>query len=200
MGIPGLLQFLAAAKEETRVSRFKGHRIGVDASGWMHRSLSTCARELSLGIHTEKHVRYCVSLVRALRRDGVEPLLVFDGASVSQKALVNAQRTDGRKAARRDLEARRAAGEDDGAVDKLSRKAVGVPQEMVHQLIAALREEHVEFIVAPYEADAQLAYLCRTGQVVAVISEDSDLCVQAAAPCTHAHTLRDLPPRIGAAS
>lgn len=38
-----------------------------------------------------------------------------------------------------------------------------------------LRRSGVPFVVAPYEADAQMAYLDRTGQVAAVISEDSDL-------------------------
>ena len=42
-----------------------------------------------------------------------------------------------------------------------------------------LRKENVEFVVAPYEADAQLAYLSTLnadkGGVDAVITEDSDL-------------------------
>lgn len=43
------------------------------------------------------------------------------------------------------------------------------------QVICALREEGFEYVVAPYEADAQLAHLARTGQVAAVATEDSDL-------------------------
>lgn len=50
---------------------------------------------------------------------------------------------------------------------------------MAHELIKTLRSENVEFLVAPYEADAQLAYLSSLGEeeggIVAVISEDSDL-------------------------
>lgn len=42
-----------------------------------------------------------------------------------------------------------------------------------------LRSEDIEFVVAPYEADAQLAYLSslepENGGIIAVISEDSDL-------------------------
>ena len=42
-----------------------------------------------------------------------------------------------------------------------------------------LRSEDIEFVVAPYEADAQLAYLSSlevdNGGIVAVVSEDSDL-------------------------
>lgn len=39
----------------------------------------------------------------------------------------------------------------------------------------ALKREGVDFIVAPYEADAQMAYLALSGDVDAVITEDSDL-------------------------
>lgn len=33
----------------------------------------------------------------------------------------------------------------------------------------------IEYVVSPYEADAQLAYMWRTGKVDVVITEDSDL-------------------------
>lgn len=46
-------------------------------------------------------------------------------------------------------------------------------------LFQVLRSENVEFVVAPYEADAQLAYLSslevEKGGIAAVITEDSDL-------------------------
>lgn len=46
-------------------------------------------------------------------------------------------------------------------------------------MFQTLKSENVEFVVAPYEADAQLAYLSSLGEehngIVAVISEDSDL-------------------------
>ncbi|KAK3139641.1 hypothetical protein QOZ80_5AG0386810 [Eleusine coracana subsp. coracana] len=50
---------------------------------------------------------------------------------------------------------------------------------MAYQLIQILRSEDVEFVVAPYEADAQLAYLATLdadqGGIAAVVTEDSDL-------------------------
>ena len=38
-----------------------------------------------------------------------------------------------------------------------------------------LKEKNVEFIVAPYEADAQMAFLARNEYVHIVITEDSDM-------------------------
>ena len=42
-------------------------------------------------------------------------------------------------------------------------------------LLKALKERGVSYIVAPYEADAQMAYLALQGHVHAIITEDSDL-------------------------
>lgn len=48
---------------------------------------------------------------------------------------------------------------------------------MVHQVILALKQHNIQFIVAPYEADAQLAFLSLSGAVDVVITEDSDAIV-----------------------
>jgi exonuclease-1 len=52
---------------------------------------------------------------------------------------------------------------------------VDISPDVAHCLIAELQKAGVEFIVAPYEADAQLAYLARTGYIDGVLTEDSDL-------------------------
>ena len=44
-----------------------------------------------------------------------------------------------------------------------------------HLLWQRLRQLNLDYIVSPYESDAQLAYLCREGLVDAFITEDSDL-------------------------
>ena len=40
-----------------------------------------------------------------------------------------------------------------------------------------LRPRYIDFLVAPYEADPQLAYLSRKGLIDFVLTEDSDLLV-----------------------
>lgn len=64
---------------------------------------------------------------------------------------------------------------ENGKAEELFKSAVDVTPEIAYTLIAKLKQQNVECIVAPYEADAQLAYLARTGYVAAVITEDSDL-------------------------
>ena len=45
---------------------------------------------------------------------------------------------------------------------------------MVKAFIQMLIARRIAYLVAPYEADSEMAYLCRTGIVDAVVSEDSD--------------------------
>ncbi|XP_038946734.1 exonuclease 1 isoform X2 [Rattus norvegicus] len=54
-------------------------------------------------------------------------------------------------------------------------RSVNITHAMAHKVIKAARALGVDCLVAPYEADAQLAYLNKAGIVQAVITEDSDL-------------------------
>lgn len=47
--------------------------------------------------------------------------------------------------------------------------------KMIDVFMDILKELEVEFLVAPYEADAQMAYMVREGIADMAISEDSDL-------------------------
>ena len=61
-------------------------------------------------------------------------------------------------------------------------QAVSITKEMVQETIKLCIRLHIPYIVSPYECDAELAYLSRSGIVDAVISEDSDtLCFRC--PC-----------------
>lgn len=65
----------------------------------------------------------------------------------------------------------------DNAAREAYQSAVDVTPQMVKTLTTVLQQQRVPFVVAPYEADAQLAYLALQGMVYAVISEDSDMLV-----------------------
>ena len=59
-------------------------------------------------------------------------------------------------------------------------RGLSVTNAMEKHCIAGLRKLGIEVIVAPYEADPQLAYLCHIGYCDAVMSEDSDILVYSA--------------------
>ncbi|GMI25080.1 hypothetical protein TeGR_g13880 [Tetraparma gracilis] len=58
---------------------------------------------------------------------------------------------------------------------KMFARSVSVTHEMRQELIVRLHALNIQFLVAPYEADAQLAFLARSCLVDVVLSEDGDL-------------------------
>ena len=107
---------------------------------------------------------------------GVTPYLVFDGDYLPSKAATEAERATRRAESRRiGLELYRHGRR--SLAHRELQKAVDVTPEMASQLIAELKKLGVQYVVAPYEADAQLAYLERKGLIQGILSEDSDLLV-----------------------
>lgn len=158
------------------LKKFAGQTIGIDAYGWLHRGIVACAIELATGKPTTKYVDFAMSRVRMLLDFGVTPYLVFDGDAIPSKAGTNAERRKKREESLASgLELYR-AGKVSQAHQELQ-KAAGVTPSMARQLIDELKKNNIPYVVAPYEADAQLAYLEQKDIINGVLSEDSDLLV-----------------------
>ncbi|KUI58223.1 Exodeoxyribonuclease 1 [Cytospora mali] len=176
MGIQGLLPLLKSIQKHTEIKKFPGEIFGIDAYGWLHRGAVGCAIELAQGKPTRKYVDFAMHRVRMLKHFGVTPYLVFDGDFLPSKA-----RTESSRAKRRE-ESKKAglellkAGKPSQAQLELQ-KAIDVTPEMARHLIDELKKDGIPYVVAPYEADAQLVYLERMGFITGIISEDSDLLV-----------------------
>ncbi|KAL3426266.1 exo1 protein [Phlyctema vagabunda] len=176
MGIQGLLPLLKSIQKPTHVSNFKGKTLGIDAYGWLHRSTIACAMDLALGVPTTKFVEACMHKVRMLQHHGVIPFLIFDGDYLPSKAATEAERRKRREECRRAGQEFLNAGKKALAFAEFQ-KAIDVSPLMARQLIEELKAAEVQYIVAPYEADAQMVYLERTGIIDGILSEDSDLLV-----------------------
>ena len=107
---------------------------------------------------------------------GVTPYLVFDGDNLPSKAGTEQDRLRRRQESKAlGLELQR-KGRLPEAYQEFQ-KAVDVTPYMARQLIEELKQMNIQYVVAPYEADAQLVYLEQRGLIHGIISEDSDLLV-----------------------
>jgi exonuclease 1 len=114
--------------------------------------------------------------VRMLIHFGIIPYLVFDGDYLPSKSITEVERSKRRAESRKlGLELLKMGKGSQASIEL--QKAVDVTPAMARQLIDELKLHNIQYVVAPYEADAQMAYLERNGIVQGVISEDSDLLV-----------------------
>ncbi|KAL2815482.1 hypothetical protein BJX63DRAFT_389635, partial [Aspergillus granulosus] len=176
MGIKGLHGLLKSIQKPCHLKKFSGQTLGVDAYGWLHRGTVACAIDLVLDRPTTKHIDFVLSRVRMLLYFGVSPYLVFDGDNLPSKSgteLDRQQRRMESKALGLELYQKGRTAE---AYQELQ-KAVDVTPLMARQLIEELKKLDVQYVVAPYEADAQLVYLEQHGLIDGILSEDSDLLV-----------------------
>ncbi|RAL64700.1 hypothetical protein DID88_001732 [Monilinia fructigena] len=157
MGINGLLPLLKSIQKPCNLKNFDGKTLGVDAYGWLHRGTVSCAMDLAMGKPTRKYVEYCMHRVRI-------------------KAATEKDREMRRKDSKRLGQELLNAGKTSQAYLEFQ-KAVDVTPEMARHVIDELKEMGVQYIVAPYEADAQMVYLERKGIIDGILSEDSDLLV-----------------------
>ncbi|KAF3940693.1 hypothetical protein ABW19_dt0201533 [Dactylella cylindrospora] len=162
MGINGLLPLLKSIQKPSHIKQWKGQTVAVDAYGWLHRGIISCAVDLALGKHTTKYVEYAMHRVRMLKHYGVIPYIVFDGDYLPNKKGTELERERLGRTTQAHIELQ---------------KAIDVTPLMARYFIEELKKANVQYVVAPYEADAQMAYLEHMGMVSAIISEDSDLLV-----------------------
>ncbi|XP_024008365.1 exonuclease 1 [Eutrema salsugineum] len=174
MGIQGLLPLLKSTMAPIHIKELEGCTVAVDTYSWLHKGALSCSRELCKGLPTTRHIQYCMHRVNLLRHHGVKPVLVFDGGPLPMKLEQENKRARSRKEnLARALE--HEANGNSSAAYECYQKAVDISPSIAHELIQVLRQENVEFVVAPYEADAQMTFLAITKQIDAVITEDSDL-------------------------
>ena len=178
MGIAGLLSGINDVAVDAHISDYAGLTAGVDVFGWLHRGISTHFELVAENDRpaAEKPVAYVLEMCELLERHNVTPFLIFDGGHLPAKAATDAARRAERAKSLERARALLAVDPTDAAGAALLRKSASVvTDEMVHLLQRALRARGTRFLVAPFEADAQLAYLAQRGLVGVVISEDSDM-------------------------
>ena len=114
--------------------------------------------------------------IKMLQSHKIKIVVVFDGQHLPAKVEVEKKRKALREENLKNAKKLFALNKDRIKAMKLFQSSLDVTHEMALNLMKVLRAQNIDYIVAPYEADAQLAFLNRF-YVDAVITEDSDLIV-----------------------
>lgn len=174
MGIAGLLPIVASKLVKRHISSYKSQRIGIDGHGWLYQILPSISEELFFNLPTRKHVNMFESRLRTLKQQGVVPIVVLDG-----DGLVSKEKTNSRRRMRREMSRKEAEywlmQNNPARAKVFMKQCIGATRQMVHEITAMLERIKVEYIISPYESDAQLCYLQRIGYIDYILTEDSDL-------------------------
>ena len=172
MGIPGLLKHInSVCTKENIYHVCRGKVLGIDGHAWLHSlaysSTQSIVVDKNFGPLAQAFLQQCFML----QGHGVEPIFVFDGAPTPAKQVMD----QGRQARRAKAIAQLHLDQDPDP--KTLRAAVSLGWPAVEAVVRLLRQHGIPYIVALYEADAQLALLCRQGLIWAAATVDSDFIV-----------------------
>ena len=146
----------------------------MDTYVWLHAGVSKCALQIANEKPTIKYVEFCLEIIEYLVSYNITPILVLDGMQLPAKLATNEER----KKRRKEMEEKGRFFQKIGQFEKAIKyygQSINITSKMVFDLITVAKKNQIEVIVAPYEADAQLAYLSRCGYVDYVLTCDSDL-------------------------
>lgn len=174
MGITGLLPIFKQIMKVKNIKEYKNKRIAIDAFGWIHSIATVVSFEIYNGIETTEHLKIFKNKVNELVKNKIIPIFVFDGDFLEAKKETCEYRKANKLKAKKELQIAIESGDEKRARD-LMKRCVEITPSFIYDFMMCLNEMKIEFFIAPYEADAQMAYLSKIKYVDYVMTEDSDL-------------------------
>ena len=174
MGISNLLKILESIQTSRHLSYYKGKRVAVDGYCWLHKSIYLISEQIFHNPHSKRYLKYLNKRVDQLLRFKIIPIIVFDGDKLQMKKFEEEERQKRRnEVTMESLKLIRKGMEKEAQSKRL--EGIDISPHMAYEFIKLLKQKGVEYYVAPYEADIQLAYLDKINYVDCIITEDSDL-------------------------
>jgi exonuclease-1 len=174
MGISELLKILKPVIVEKHLSEFKNKTAAVDMMGWIYRGVYACAVDIARGIKSDLYLNFPLKMLALLKSFNITPIAVFDGNSLKAKESIDEIRKENKVKNLQLANSLLSEGKEEES-RRIFRRALKITSKMINTCIEILKKLQVKVIIAPYEADAQIAFLCKNHIADFAITEDSDL-------------------------
>jgi len=164
MGVKGLLKELRGLLRRKNV--YYGYRsktLAVDSFVWLHQLSLHYAEEIQAEVY-ENVVAAFIERALVFVKENVSLLFVFDGGEMPGKVDTNYTRNQRRVHALSWINSAEAACDHEDYQASLE-AAICITPKMKFETIKAIRQAGFAYIVAPYEADSQIAHLVRVSIV-----------------------------------
>ena len=131
---------------------------------------------MAMNWSTFSYLSFPLKMIKLLQSYNIKPICIFDGMHLNAKSATEHGRVEEKLRNRKKGEQLDKQGNHEEA-KKYFGKSMIISSKMVDLFIDILHKLNIEIIIAPYEADAQISYLCREGIADFAVSEDSDIVV-----------------------
>ncbi len=196
MGIKNLNGLIKPYCQLRDISQWRGTRIAIDTSNWLYaavavarsRAVKQSNRHMIGQLdHLEIQQTWLTSLKYFLiqwLRQGITPIFVFDGAPPKSKANERAKRMKSRQKVKDEISSLQAELDPLSPLDRdpekvkrlkqLQSQITGLANDEIGTLKTVLKALGMPVLQATSEAEELCCLLCRTNQVAAVYSTDTD--------------------------
>ena len=166
------------AREEISLSNLSGKKLVVDGNNILYQFLATIRQPDGTPLkdshgNVTSHLNGLFHRTTKLMHYGIKLAFVFDGEAPELKRAERERRAGLKKEAAVKYEAAKAAGDVD-AMKKYGMRTSRLTPEMIDEAVEVIKALGLPVVRAPSEGEAQAAYMVKTGDIFAEISQDYD--------------------------
>ncbi|MBT4577065.1 flap endonuclease-1 [Candidatus Woesearchaeota archaeon] len=170
-------------KRKISFDELKGKKIAVDFSNAAYQFLTSIRQQDGTPLtdsngNITSHLIGILSRTANLMAQGIKVVYVMDGRPPELKLMTQKKRYEAKTLAQERFEEAKEQG-DEASMLKYSRQFTKLTKEMTEEARELIEALGIPTIQAPSEADAQIAYCCKQGDVWAAATTDFDVLLHA---------------------
>ena len=171
MGIRDLLSLYKSLLTKQNISNFRGKTCAIDMMVWLYKGMYAMNNNPNI---KDIYLNFPLKMLTLLKENNINCIAVFDGNLLPAK-IKEVQERINSKIANEILASKL---REEGNIVKsnvVNNRSLNVSQVHINTLIYLLKKLNFKIIIAPYESDAQIAYLFHKNRIDFAITEDTDL-------------------------
>ena len=171
MGIKDLLSLYKTLLTKQNLSNFRGKTCAIDMMVWLYKGMYAVNNNPNV---KDIYLNFPLKMLTLLKENNINCIAVFDGNLLPAKL----KEVEERRATKVANEILASKLREEGDIDRsnvVNNRSLNVNHIHINTLIYLLKKLNFKIIVAPYESDAQIAYLYHKNKIDFAITEDSDL-------------------------
>ena len=125
---------------------------------WLYKGAYAYSYELGLDQQTLGFLAYPLKMLNLVKQYGIKPICVFDGLHLKAKEATEKVRSHNKRINKETAMQKAEEGNEEEARKYFMRSLI-LRSKMIDLFIDILKQLEIQLVIAPYEADSQIAYM-----------------------------------------